>query len=144
MFQKGLPCFALAAEKNTATHAVAAERREGTHRRKEETMDFLTRFFDEYATAFLYAALTALAGTIGVVLKRLLARILRSRTKKKVVRHCMKAVEQVYKNRSQEEQYRETVKAVFETLAGQGIYMAEIETMLRIEEEQEQERKKGA
>ena len=101
-------------------------------------MDFLTRFFDEYATALLYAALTALAGTIGVVLKRLLTRVLRDRAKTRAVKHCMKAVGRVYKDCSREEQYQETVRAVFETLAGQGIYMAEIETKLRIEEERAQ------
>ena len=39
------------------------------------------------------------------------------------------------------QQYEETVRAVSETLAGKGIYIAEVETMLRIEAEQIEERK---
>ena len=39
------------------------------------------------------------------------------------------------------QQYEETVRAVSQTLAGKEIYIAEVETMLRIEAEQIEERK---
>lgn len=100
-------------------------------------MNVLVRFLDEYATAILYAGITAFAGAAGVVLKRIGSRYFSNRTKRRVVRNCIRAVERVYGDLPEEEQYREKVKAVAETLEVKGIRIAEIETMLRIDEEEE-------
>lgn len=104
-------------------------------------MNIFAQFFDEYASTVLYTALTAIIGGVGVMFKHLITRYIRNKTKKRVVKNCIRAVEQVYKDRTEEEQYEETVRAVSETLAGKGIYIAEVETMLRIEAEQIEERK---
>ncbi len=100
-------------------------------------MNILVRFLDEYATAILYAGITAFAGAAGVVLKRIGSRYFSNRTKRRVVKNCIRAVERVYGDLPEEEQYREKVKAVAETLKVKGIRIAEIETMLRIDEEEE-------
>lgn len=100
-------------------------------------MNVLVRFLDEYATAILYAGITAFAGAAGVVLKRIGSRYFSNRTKRRVVKNCIRAVERVYGDLPEEEQYREKVKAVAETLEVKGIRIAEIETMLRIDEEEE-------
>ena len=91
-------------------------------------MNVLVRFLDEYATAILYAGITAFAGAAGVVLKRIGSRYFSNRTKRRVVRNCIRAVERVYGDLPEEEQYREKVKAVAETLEVKGI---------RIDEEEE-------
>lgn len=77
-------------------------------------MNVLVRFLDEYATAILYAGITAFAGAAGVVLKRIGSRYFSNRTKRRVVRNCIRAVERVYGDLPEEEQYREKVKAVAE------------------------------
>lgn len=84
-------------------------------------MNVLVRFLDEYATAILYAGITAFAGAAGVVLKRIGSRYFSNRTKRRVVRNCIRAVERVYGDLPEEEQYREKVKAVAETLEVKGI-----------------------
>ena len=94
-------------------------------------MRFFTEFFNQYATVLLYGLLTALGGMAGVVLKRLYNRHVRDQTKKWVVEDCIRAVEEVYKDQSREEQYQEMVRAVSESLAGKGIRIAEVEAMLK-------------
>lgn len=98
-------------------------------------MNVFVRFLNEYGTAILYAAATALIGAAGVALKHLFGRGARNRRKKKVVKQCLKAVDTVYDKLSERERDRKTAKAVEETLADEGISMAKAETMLRIGEE---------
>lgn len=107
-------------------------------------MRFFTEFFNQYATVLLYGLLTALGGMAGVVLKRLYNRHVRDQTKKRVVEDCIRAVEEVYKDQSREEQYQEMVRAVSESLAGKGIRIAEVEAMLRVREAQSEAAKRGA
>ena len=110
--------------------------------KKGEVMNVFVRFLNEYGTAILYAAATALVGAAGVALKHLWKRRTRDRRKKKVVKQCMQAVDTVYSKLSERERDRKTVKAVEETLADEGISMAKVETLLHIGEERDREAKR--
>lgn len=105
-------------------------------------MNVFVRFLNEYGTAILYAAATALVGAAGVARKHLWKRRTRDRRKKKVVKQCMQAVDTVYSKLSERERDRKTVKAVEETLADEGISMAKVETLLHIGEERDREAKR--
>ena len=88
-------------------------------------MNVFVRFLNGYGTAILYAAATALVGAAGVTRKHLRKRRTRDRRKKKAAKQCMQAVDTVYSKLSERERDRKTVKAVEETLADEGIGMAE-------------------
>ena len=107
-------------------------------------MQFFTEFFNQYAMVFLYGIVTALGGAAGFVLKRLYSRHVRNQTKKQAVRNCIQAVEVLYSDRPYEEQYQEMVRAVIESLTGKGIRIAEVEAMIRIQEEQKRSGKADA
>ena len=76
--------------------SVHAAARSGPLPEEGAKMNVLVRFLDEYATAILYAGITAFAGAAGVVLKRIGSRYFSNRTKRRVVRNCIRAVERVY------------------------------------------------
>ena len=105
-------------------------------------MNVFVRFLNEYGTAILYAAATALVGAAGVTRKHLRKRRTRDRRKKKAVKQCMQAVDSVYSRLSERERDRKTVKAVEGPLADEGIGMAKAETLLRIGEERDREAKR--
>ena len=49
-------------------------------------MDLLKEFISEYGTTVLYAVITALAGYIGIVLKRLYTKLVNDKTKQSSLR----------------------------------------------------------
>ena len=70
----------------------------------------IKEFINEYGMTILYTLLTAFAGYIGLWIKSLYTKYINDMTKKEVVRTCVKAVEQLYKNLHGEEKYNEVVK----------------------------------
>lgn len=55
-------------------------------------MDFIKLFISEYGTTILYAVLTALAGYIGIVAKRLYTKYVNDKTKQAVAKTVVQAV----------------------------------------------------
>lgn len=100
-------------------------------------MEILARFLDEYAIKLLYTAITAIAGAAGVILKHLISRNHRRKTKKRVIRSCLKAAVCVYKDLSIEEKYHKLISSISEILLEKSIYISEIEIMLLISQEYE-------
>ena len=96
----------------------------------EATVNMIVRFLNEYSTQLLYAALTALAGGIGVLVRQIFTRRRERRIRQKVVRQCMWAAAQVYGDLPEEERRMKTVSAISEALSDRGIRATEPETML--------------
>ena len=96
-------------------------------------MDFIQQFISEYGTAILYAILTAMAGAFGVWAKRLYTKFINDKTKEKVVKVCVGAVEQLYKELHGEEKYNKVVESVVEMLDEKGITITELELKMLIE-----------
>ena len=55
-------------------------------------MEFIKLFISEYGTTILYAVLTALAGYIGIVAKRLYTKYVNDKTKQALMDYCRKNI----------------------------------------------------
>jgi len=96
-------------------------------------MDIFTQFINEYGTTILYTILTALAGYIGIWVKSLYTKYINDKTKQDVVKTCVSAVEQLYKDLHGEEKYNKVVKSVSEMLMEKGITITDLELKMLIE-----------
>lgn len=96
-------------------------------------MDLLREIINTFGLAVLRLALTALAGYLGVVLKRLCNKYVNNETKKSVVKTCVEAVEQVYKNIHGEEKLGKCIEYVSAMLKEKGIIVTELEIRMLIE-----------
>lgn len=96
-------------------------------------MDFITMFINDYGTAILYAILTAVAGYLGIWVKQLYTKYVNDKTKEAVVKTCVKAVEQLYKDLHGEEKYQEVVESAVAMLNEKGITITELELKMLIE-----------
>lgn len=96
-------------------------------------MEFIKMFINEYGTAILYALLTALAGYLGIWVKKLYTKYINDKTKQDVVKTCVKAVEQLYNDLHGEEKYQEVVESAVAMLNEKGITVTELELKMLIE-----------
>lgn len=96
-------------------------------------MEFIKMFINDYGTAILYAILTAIAGYLGIWVKQLYTKYVNDKTKEAVVKTCVKAVEQLYKDLHGEEKYQEVVEAAAAMLNEKGITITDLELKMLIE-----------
>lgn len=96
-------------------------------------MELFREFMNEYATTFLYAIVTAIAGYIGIVMKNLYQKYVNDKTKKAVAKTVVNAVEQLYKDLHGQEKYDKAVEAMSQMLADKGITISDIEIKMLIE-----------
>ena len=96
-------------------------------------MSFLNEFMSQYGTMILYAVLTAIAGFLGTQLKKLYERYITDKTKKDVVKTCVKAVEQLYKDLHGEYKKQKAVESITAMLAEKGITVTDLEMRMLIE-----------
>ena len=96
-------------------------------------MNLFKDFVSSYGAALLYAVITAIAGYLGVVIKNIYEKWINDKTKKEVVKTCVQAVEQIYKDLHGEEKYNKVVEAASEILAEKGITISEFEIRMLIE-----------
>lgn len=96
-------------------------------------MELFKEFVSAYGTTILYSVLTAIAGYIGIVVKNLYQKYVNDKTKKDVVKTCVSAVEQLYKDLHGEEKYCKAVEAAADMLAEKGITITELEIRMLIE-----------
>lgn len=79
------------------------------------------------------AAVTGLAGFIGMQIKKIYQKHVDDKTKEAVVRTCVKAVEQLYHDLGGPEKLEKAKKGVAEMLKEKGIAISELEMDLLIE-----------
>lgn len=96
-------------------------------------MDFLKEFISEYGTMILYTILTALAGYLGVVAKRIYENYVNDKTKRAVARTVVLGVEQIYKDLHGDEKLQRALASASEMLAEKGIQITELELRMLIE-----------
>lgn len=96
-------------------------------------MEFLKEFISEYGTTILYAILTALAGYLGIVIKRLYTKFVNDKTKQAVAKTVVQAIEQIYKDLHGEEKLNKALESMSEMLAEKGITITELEMRMLIE-----------
>ena len=96
-------------------------------------MELFAQFINEYGTTLIYAVLTAIAGYIGLWVKSLYTKYANDKTKRDVVKTCVSAVEQLYRDLHGEEKYNKVVESVSEMLMEKGITITELELKMLIE-----------
>lgn len=96
-------------------------------------MELLLDFINEYGTTILYTVLTAVAGYIGLFVKSIYTKYVNDKTKQAVVKTCVEAVEQLYKELHGEEKYNKVVESASEMLCEKGITITELELKMLIE-----------
>lgn len=90
-------------------------------------------FINQYGMEILYAVITAIAGYIGVAVKKLCTKYINDKTKAAVVKTAVQFVEQVYKDLHGEAKLEEALSAASEMLNEKGITASELELRFLIE-----------
>lgn len=96
-------------------------------------MELLKAFINEYGAALLYAAITAIAGYMGLAVKRLYEKYVNDKSKRDVARTVVQAVEQVYKSLHGAEKLNQALVSASEMLAEKGIKVTDLELRMLIE-----------
>lgn len=86
-----------------------------------------------YVLPLLAAAFTALAGFVGTQIKNLYRRWVDDKTKEAVVRTCVKAVEQLYRDLGGPEKLERAKAGIRQMLEEKGIVISELEMEMLIE-----------
>ena len=86
-----------------------------------------------YVLPVVAAALTALAGFVGTQIKNLYRRWVDDKTKEAVVRTCVKAVEQLYRDLGGPEKLERAREGIRQMLEEKGIPITQLEMDLLIE-----------
>ena len=86
-----------------------------------------------YVLPILAAALTAVAGFVGTQIKHLYRRWVDDKTKEAVVRTCVKAVEQLYRDLGGPEKLERARAGIRQMLEEKGIPISQLEMDLLIE-----------
>ena len=89
--------------------------------------------FVTYALPVIVAALTAFAGFIGTQVKKLYEKYINDKTKEAVVRTCVKAAEQLYRDLSGPEKLEKAKASAVEMLNEKGIPITDLELSMLIE-----------
>ena len=96
-------------------------------------MGIVVEFFDVYGVSILYGIITFIAGYVGVAVKRTYQKYIDNETKEKVVKTCVKAVEQLYKDLGGEEKLSIALENASQMLAEKGVNITELELRMLIE-----------
>lgn len=96
-------------------------------------MELLKNFISENGVEILGAIITAIAGYIGVVLKNLYTKYINDKTKQSVVKTCVQAIEQLYKDLHGEEKLNKVIESATDMLAEKGISITNLELRMLIE-----------
>ena len=94
-------------------------------------------FISTYGTEILYTVLstviTAIAGYIGIALKKLYTEKVNDKTKKEIVKTVVMGIEQIYKELHGEEKLNKAIESVSEMLCEKGITVTDFELRMLIE-----------
>lgn len=96
-------------------------------------MNIIQNFINGYGAQILCTILTAVVGYLGIVAKNLYKKYVNDSTKKSVVKTCVQAVEQLYKDLHGEDKYNKVVESVSAMLNEKGISITDIELKMLIE-----------
>lgn len=99
-------------------------------------MDFLREFISVYGMQILYVIITAIFGYLGIVTKRLYKKNIEEsddNVKQNIVKTCVEAVEQMYKDLHGDEKLQKALEAISEILASKNITITDTELRMLIE-----------
>lgn len=96
-------------------------------------MEIIKTIINTYGTEILGALLTALAGVLGMALKRLATRYVNTETKQAIARTVVQGVEQVYKDLHGQEKLDKAMEAAAAMLKENGITVTDLELRMLLE-----------
>ena len=96
-------------------------------------MDLINKFMSDYATLLIYTALTAIVGVITKFVRKKYQEKCDTKTKKEVVKSCVLAVQQLYKDLDGETKKEKAVESISAMLAEKGISITPLEINILIE-----------
>jgi hypothetical protein len=89
--------------------------------------------FAAYVLPVIMAALAAFAGWLGTQLKKLVQKYIDNKTKESVVRTCVKAAEQIYKDLKGNDKLQKVKENIVAMLNENGLTISELEMDMLIE-----------
>lgn len=92
-------------------------------------MELIKTFISEYGTQIIYTILTAIAGYIGVIVKR----YINDKTKESVAKTVVKAVEQIYTDLHGDDKLNKAIESATGIFNEKGISVTELELRMLIE-----------
>lgn len=96
--------------------------------------EFILTFINQYGAQILYALLSVAATAIGAWIGRVYKEKVNDDTKRKVVKTCCRAVEQLYKDIDGAAKYQKACEGISAMLAEKGITITPLEMQMLIEE----------
>lgn len=96
-------------------------------------MEIIKTIINTYGTEILGALLTALAGVLGMALKRLATQYVNTGTKQAIARTVVQGVEQIYKDLHGQEKLDKAMEAASAMLKEYGITVTELELRMLLE-----------
>ena len=96
-------------------------------------MEIIKEIVNTYALEIIGAILTALAGVVGLAVKKLATRYINTEIKQSVARTVVQGVEQLYNTLNGEEKLAKALEAAAAMLAENGIYVTDLELRMLIE-----------
>lgn len=96
-------------------------------------MNVFSQFLAQYGAELIKTIVWVILGFIGIVIKNLYNRYITDETKRSIVRMCVFAVEQLYKNLHGEDKLNKCLLAAAKLLQERGIVISEDELRLLIE-----------
>lgn len=96
-------------------------------------MNVINDFISAYGATILYTILTAVVSYIGIVFKNLYQKYINDKTKRDVVKTCVRAVEQIYQDLHGDEKLDKCIESASQMLGEKGISITEIEIRMLIE-----------
>lgn len=97
-------------------------------------MNTFGEFIQQYGATILYTIITAILGYLGIAIKNLIAKYLNDKTKREIVRACVRAVEQMYKDLHGQEKVDKVVEYATEILMSKGIEISASEIKVLLEQ----------
>lgn len=99
-------------------------------------MNAFGEFVQQYGATIIYTIVTAILGYLGIVIKNLIAKYLDDKTKRDIVKSCVRAVEQIYKDENihGQEKVDKVIEYATEILASKGIEISASEIKILIEQ----------
>ncbi len=95
--------------------------------------DILMEIISNYGMEIISVILTGIVTFIGTALKKLYEDKVKDETKRKVIRDCVKSVEQIYKNLHGSDKLHKAMENATDILADKGISVTELELITTIE-----------
>ena len=96
-------------------------------------MEFLNEFMQNYGIELISTALVALAGYLGMVIKKLVEKHLKNKTAKSIAKTVVQAVQQMYKDLNGSEKLDKAMEAFSDMLAEEGIHISEFKMRMLLE-----------